>query len=110
MAWRETIYVQFPDEETARALAMALGVEFPASGEIPSGNQNYALHAPMQSPWATPPILDAEGMEIEPGIAEPGYWAMIRINKDYYEYRTIMTALQEAGIIREIENPLVDWA
>ena len=38
--WSPPIYCQHPDEATARAAATALGVDFPPSGRIPTGNQN----------------------------------------------------------------------
>lgn len=110
MAWREAVYVQFPDEETARALATALGVDFPESGAIPSGNQNYAMHAPMTPPWITPPVFDAEGAEVTPGVHEPGYWAMLRLNDDFAGYEGIVTAIEAAGVRRDLVDPPVVWA
>ena len=110
MAWQDTVYVQFTDEATARALAMALGVDFPESGVIPTGNQNYAMHAPMQAPWVTPPVFDAEGAEITPGVAEPGYWAMLRFNDDFPGCAGIIEAITAAGVSRELVNPPATWA
>lgn len=93
MAWREAIYVQFPDEATARAMATSLGVDFPEDGTIPSGNQNYAMHAPMAPP---------EG--------EPGYWAMLRLNDGFAGYDDLVAAIEAAGVRRELANPPVIWA
>lgn len=98
MAWRDAIYVQFPDEATARALATQLGIDFPESGAIPTGNQNYALHAPMEPP------------EASPGVPETGYWAMLRLNDDYPGYDVLVTAIELAGVERTLENPPVVWA
>jgi hypothetical protein len=110
MAWRDAIYVQFPDEATARAFATALGVDFPESGVIPTGNGNYAMHAPMQAPWVTPPVYDAEGTEVTPGVAEPGYWAMLRLNDDFAGYFNLVAAIEGAGVQRDLVNPPVVWA
>ena len=110
MAWRDTIYLQFPDEATARALATALGVDFPENGAIPSGNQNYALHAPMQPPWVTPPVYDVDGEEVTPGVPQPGYWAMLRLNDDFAGYQGIVAAIEGAGVQRTLATPPVVWA
>jgi hypothetical protein len=110
MAWRDAIYVQFPDEATARAFATALGVDFPESGVIPTGNGNYAMHAPMQAPWITPPVYDAEGVEVTPGVAEPGYWAMLRLNDSFAGYGGIVAAIEGAGVQRTLATPPVVWA
>jgi hypothetical protein len=110
MAWQETIYVQFPDETTARTMATSLGVDFPESGAIPTGNQNYAMHAPMQPPWVTPPVIDAEGVLVTPGVAETGYWAMLRFNMDWPGYAATMAALEASGVVRELALPPVVWA
>lgn len=98
MAWRETIYVQFPDEAAARELATAHGVDFPQDGRIPTGNENYAMHAPMAPP------------ETSPGVPEPGYWAMLRLNDDFEGYDNLVAAIDEAGVRRELVNPPVVWA
>lgn len=108
--WSPAIYVQFPDEPTARATATALGVDFPESGEIPTGNGNYAMHAPMQSPWVTEPVLDAEGVVVTPGVPEPGYWAMLRFNMEWDGYNTTLAALQASGVVRTLATPPVVWA
>jgi len=110
MAWGDAIYVQFPDEATARAFATALGVDFPESGVIPTGNGNYAMHAPMQAPWITPPVYNAEGVLITPGVPEPGYWAMLRLNDDFSGYDEIVAAISEAGVQRVLADPPVVWA
>jgi len=110
MAWGDAIYVQFPDEVTARALATALGVDFPESGAIPSGNQNYALHAPMQSPWITPPKGGTGDDGPVEGIAEPGYWAMLRLNDSFAGYDGIVAAIEGAGVQRVLADPPVVWA
>jgi hypothetical protein len=110
MAWRDAIYVQFPDEAQARVTATDLGVDFPASGRIPAGNQNYAMHAPMQSPWESPPVVDEDGVEVTPGIPEPGYWAMLRLNDNFDGYATLVAAIEEAGVRRELTDPPVVWA
>lgn len=93
MAWREAIYVQFPDEAAARVMATALGVDFPEDGSIPSGNQNYAMHAPM-----TPPD------------GEAGYWAMLRLNDDFAGYGDLVAAIEASGVRRELASPPVIWA
>ena len=108
--WSPAIYCQHPDEATARAAAAALGVDFPASGRIPTGNQNYAMHAPMQPPWATPPVLDEGGAVATPGVPEPGYWSMLRLNMEWAGYEETMAAIELAGVRRELEEPPVVWA
>lgn len=108
--WSPAIYCQHPDEATARAAAAALGVDFPPSGDIPSGNQNYALCAPMQAPWATPPVVDADGMIVTPGVPEPGYWSMLRLNMDWPGYAETMAAIEAAGVRRDLVDPPVVWA
>lgn len=110
MAWSDPIYVCFPDEATARAMATSLGVEFPASGRIPTGNQNYALHAPMQAPWVTPPVLDGAGELVTPGVAEEGYWAMLRLNEDWIGWAATLAAIELAGVRRTLATPPVVWA
>ena len=110
MAWRDAIYVQFPDEATARAFATALGVEFPDDGTIPTGNGNYAMHAPMQPPWVTEPVYDVDGVLITPGVPESGYWAMLRLNDDFSGYDEIVAAISEAGVQRVLADPPVVWA
>lgn len=108
--WSPAIYCQHPDEATARAAAAALGVDFPASGDIPSGNQNYALHAPIRAPWATPPVVDADGMIVTPGVPEPGYWSMLRLNMEWPGYAETMAAIEAAGVRRDLVDPPVVWA
>jgi len=108
--WSPAIYCQHPDEATARAAAAALGVDFPDSGQIPTGNENFAMHAPMQPPWVTPPVFDGEGLEVTPGVAQPGYWSMLRFNVDWPGYEATLAALEAAGVRRELVNPPVVWA
>jgi len=108
--WSPAFYVQFPDEPTARATATALGVDFPESGEIPTGNGNYAMHAPMQPPWVTPPVFDGEGAVVTPGVAEPGYWAMLRFNTDWPGYAATVAAIEGSGAKRTLAEPPVVWA
>lgn len=108
--WSPAIYCCHPDEATARAAATALGVEFPASGRIPTGNENYAMHAPMQPPWVTPPDLDEEGVEVTPGVPEAGYWSMLRLNMDWSGYQAAMVAIDASGVQRELADPPVVWA
>jgi len=110
MAWGDAIYVQFPDEATARAFATALGVEFPDDGTIPTGNGNYAMYAPMQAPWITPPVYNVDGVLITPGVPESGYWAMLRLNDDFAGYETIMAAIDGAGVRIDPVDPPVVWA
>jgi len=110
MAWRDTIYVQFPDEATARVMATSLGVDFLVGDTIPTGNQNYAMHAPMETPWVTPPVYNAEGVLITPGVPESGYWAMLRLNDDFSGYDEIVAAISEAGVRRDLVDPPVVWA
>lgn len=108
--WSAAIYCQYPDEATARAAAAALGVDFPPSGDIPSGNQNYALYAPMQAPWATPPVVDGSGMIVTPGVPEPGFWSMLRLNVEWPGYEATMAAIEAAGVRRDLVDPPVVWA
>lgn len=108
--WSPAIYCQHPDEATARAAAAALGVDFPSSGDIPFGNQHYALCAPMQAPWATPPVLDGDGMIVTPGVPEAGYWSMLRLNMDWPGYGATMAAIEASGVRRELADPPVEWA
>lgn len=98
MAWRETIYVQFPNEVAARSLATTLGVDFPEDGRIPTGNQNYAMHAPMEPPSESP------------DVPESGYWAMLRLNDAFGGYDALVVAIDGAGVRRELANPPVVWA
>jgi len=105
MSWSATIYVQFPDEATARVAAAAIGVDFPEDGTIPSGNHNYALAAPVLPPWITPPSYDEEGEVITPGEAETGFWAMLRLNMDWAGYAATMAAIEGAGVIRDVAEP-----
>lgn len=108
--WSPAIYCQHPDEATARAMATALGVNFPASGAIPTGNENYALHAPMQPPWATPPVVDEGGVVVTPGVAETGYWSMLRFNMDWPGYAATLAAIEASGVRRVLADPPVVWA
>ena len=108
--WSPTIYCQHPDEVTARAAAAALGVDFPPSGRIPTGNQNFAMHAPMQPPWATPPVVDEDGVEVTPGTPEPGFWSMLRLNMDWPGYEATIAAIEASGVRRDLADPPVVWA
>jgi len=111
MKWSPAIYVQFPDEATARAAAAALGVEFPDDNTVPTGNSNYAMHAPMQTPWKVEPVSDPEtGELVTPGEAETGYWAMLRLNTEWPGYAATLAAIQATGAIRKLVNPPVVWA
>jgi hypothetical protein len=111
MSWSPAIYVQFPDEATARVAAVAIGVDFPADGSVPTGNANYAMHAPMQNPWLIEPVTDPEtGEVITPGEREPGYWAMLRLNTEWPGFAEAWAAIQATGAVRELENPPVVWA
>lgn len=92
MAWH-TRYCCFPNEATARAVGAALGIDFPDDGSIPSGNQNYALHAPMQAP---------EG--------EGGYWALLRLNDQWAGYAATVAQVDGSGFVRDLTNPPVVWA
>ena len=109
MSWSSTIYVQVPDEATARAAAADLGLEFPDDGTIPTANHNFALHAPMVAPWQIAPTwgTDADGWVVltAPGTPEPGYWAMLRLNTDWQGYPATMAALQAAGVVRALDDP-----
>ena len=108
--WSQEIYCQHPDEAAARAAAAALGVDFPESGAIPTGNENYALHAPMTPPWVTPPVVDDEGNIITPGVSEPGYWSMLRLNMDWPGYEATLAAIEASGVRRALVDPPVFWA
>lgn len=111
MSWSPTIYVQFPNEATARAAATAIGVDFPEDGSVPTGNRNYAMHAPMQSPWEIEPVVDPDTGEVTtPGVIESGYWAMLRLNTEWAGYETAWAAIQATVAVRELENPPVVWA
>lgn len=108
--WSPAIYCQHPNEATARAAAAALGVDFPESGEIPTGNQNYAMHAPMTPPWATPPVVDVDGVITTPGVPESGFWSMLRFNMDWPGYETTLAAIEASGVRRHLVTPPVVWA
>lgn len=110
MPWSDAIYVQFPDEAAARALAASLGVDFPDDGSIPTGNGNYAMKAPMQAPWASPPVYDGAGDVVTPGAAEPGYWALLRFNTEWPGYAATLEAIENAGVRRTLVNPPAVWA
>jgi hypothetical protein len=108
--WSPVIYCQHADETTARAAATALGVIFPSSEHIPTGNENYALYAPMPAPWITSPVIDDNGIEITPGVQEQGYWSMLRFNTNWIGYEATLTAIEASGVRRHIDNPSVVWA
>jgi len=111
MSWSPTIYVQFPNEEAARIAATMMGVDFPVDGSIPSGNHNYAMHAPMQAPWISEPVIDSDtGEVITPGTTESGYWAMLRLNTTFVRYDEIVAMIDELGVKRNLINPPVKWA
>jgi hypothetical protein len=94
--WSKTIYVDFPDEDAARAMAMALGVEFPEDGSIPTGNGNYAMVAPIVE-WVRRPV--SAGREIiDQGERRPGYTAMIRLNMDWPGYAAAMAMLAAVAV------------
>ncbi len=92
MSWSPTIYVQFPDEAAARAVAIGLGVEFPADGSIPTGNQHFALAAPITE-WLTPPASRGD-----PGTLRPGYWAMLRLNTGWAGYDAAMAVIARYAV------------
>lgn len=108
--WSEDIYLCFPDEAAARALATSLGVDFPDDGTIPTGNGNYAMHAPMQAPWATPPVFNPYGELVTPGIPEPGFWALLRLNTEWIGFTVTMAAIEAAGVRRDLAAPPVVFA
>ena len=109
--WSPEIYLKHPNEAAARASAAALGMEFPDTGEIPTGNENFALHAPMQPPWITPPVYDEEdGSLLVHGVPEPGFFSMLRLNMDWSGYEATMTAIDAAGVRVELPDPPVVWA
>jgi hypothetical protein len=108
--WSDAIYVQFPDEATARAAGASLGIEFPEDGSIPSGNENYALCAPIQPPWQTDPVYNAQGDVTTPGVLAPGFWAMLRFNEAWPGYAATVAALEASGAVRELANPHIVWA
>lgn len=110
MAWSDAIYVQFPDEATARVMAASLGVDFPEGGSIPSGNGNYAMQAPMTAPWSSPPVYDGAGEVLSPGVREPGFWAMLRLNTAWVGYAATLAAIEGAGVRRLLDVPPVVWA
>ncbi len=101
--WTPTVYVQFPDEATARTAATALGADFPADGGIPTGTRNYALVAPITE-WVTRPTIARDGSG-DPGEACPGYWAMMRFNLDTAEGAAAYAQLQAYGVIRTRATP-----
>lgn len=108
--WSDAIYLQFPNEAAARTAATAIGMAFDEGGAIPCGSENYGLVAPMQPPWATEPVVDSDGELVTPGVAEPGYWAMLRLNMAAPSYAATMAALQASGAIRDLTNPPLVWA
>jgi hypothetical protein len=108
--WSPAIYCQHPNEATARAAATALGVDFPDSGAIPTGNENFAMHAPMTPPWITAPVYDEDGVEVAPGVAEAGYWSMLRFNMEWPGYAATLAAVEASGVVRELAAPPVVWA
>jgi|GEM_PF-958188 len=108
--WSSTIYCQHPDEASARAAAAALGMNFPESDAIPTGNENFALHAPMQPPWATRPVFNEEGAVVTPGVPEGGYWSMLRLNTAWPGYSATIAAIETSGVRRDLVDPPVVWA
>lgn len=106
--WTDAIYVQFPNEATARAAATALGVDFPADGGFPSGNDNYAMVAPIAAPWQTEPVIDGDGAIITPGVRQPGFWAMLRLNMEWPGYAETWAAVQASGAVRDVHH--IVWA
>ena len=115
MSWSPTIYVQFPDEAAARAMALELGVEFPeqTGDAIPTGNHNFVLQAPIPSPWRTPPAYEQteDGLSrlATPGVPEPGYWAMLRLNADWPGCEPTMAVLEASGAVRDLTEPPADF-
>jgi hypothetical protein len=109
MSWTPTIYAQFPDEATARAAATSLGADFPSDGSALSGDNNYALAAPITE-WMTRPVYGGtQGaiMVVSPGQLQSGYWAMLRFNLGtsagaaaYAQFQTIASTT-----IRTLANP-----
>ena len=77
---------------------------------MPTGNENYAMHAPMQPPWVTPPVIDGDGNVTAPGVAEPGYWSMLRFNMDWPGYAATLAAIEASGVRRTLATPPVVWA
>lgn len=110
MAWSQGIIVQFPDEATARTAAAAIGVDFPEDGSVPSGNENYAIVAPVAPPWAIEPTFDDAGEVLTPGNRETGYWALLRLNQEWAGYSETMAAIQATGAVRNLANPPIEWA
>jgi len=108
--WSPAIYLQHPDEATARVAAASLGMAFPESGAIPTGNENFALHAPMQPPWATPPVVDGDGNVVTPGVPETGFWSMLRLNMDWAGAVPTLAAIDASGVRRDLSTPPVVWA
>jgi hypothetical protein len=102
MTWSPTRYGQFPDEATARQVAVQLGAEFPEDGSIPTGNANYALKAPIVE-WVRRPGGTKEAPD--PGEAMPGYWAMMRFNLDTPEGAAADAAFCATPYHVELANP-----
>lgn len=110
MAWSAGIIVQFPDEATARLAATAIGVEFPDDGSIPSGNDNYAMNAPISAPFTVEPVVVGSGDDqvITPGVRDSGYWALLRLNMEWSGYAETWAAIQATGAVRDVNH--VVWA
>lgn len=107
MAWT-TVYVRHETEAEAREQGAALGIVFPASGIIPSGNQRYALSADIGTPFVTPPDDEAG----TPGVLdnEGGYWSMLAINQAWEGHDATIAAIEALGVRRFPAHPPTVWA
>lgn len=109
MSWGPTLYAQCADRAQALSLGRALGMAISEDGSLPTGDRNFAMQE-MPAPWATPPTLDAAGDVVTPGILEPGFWLMGRINDAFDGAPAILQQLTVAGVLRALADPPMVWA
>lgn len=112
--WTHTIYLKFADETTARAVALALGADFPVDGSVPIGDDNYALAAPIVEYSVRPAYGVVSGVPTvtNAGTVRAGYWAMAKFNLGTTEGAAAYGQLQAqmAGAIQTLLDPCNTFA
>ena len=109
MSWGPPLYAQCADRAHALSLGRALGMAMPEDGSLPTGDRNFAMRE-MPAPWATAPALDAAGEVVAPGILEPGFWLMGRLNDAFEGKAVILRQLADARVLRALADPPMVWA
>ena len=109
MAWSDPIYCVFANRSQGIAFGAILGIEFPADGSIPSGNQNFAL-VEIPAPWSVEPTYDDEGNVVTPGERQAGSWFLGRINLEWSGATDTLATIDASGARRTPDAPPVIWA